>query len=234
MYAIVRPFKGKYYLSPVFGEYYDDYSSATEFEKKYELAKFLYYVVFDENKKTLIKQYLYNELFRQVLIIDADVSDWNVNKETETGEVLFTNYNELHAIIDGTLTVPQKFYDYDGEYNCSEVGEIRNETDAKSLLDAFMYFHDGYIEKIEEVEDKLTVHFNSMWGCDVEIIFEGDVSYDLGIRGPESDDRWWYDASISLKDGYVWLIDDENATPDDYEGYCWFKAKHMYYRIIPS
>ncbi len=46
---------------------------------------------------------------------------------------------------------------------------------------------------------------------------------------------YWYGSTIILKDGFVYFVDEEEMSVDQItEGYCYFKARHMKYRIIPD
>lgn len=41
--------------------------------------------------------------------------------------------------------------------------------------------------------------------------------------------------SVILADGFVYLIDEDNVTVGEISnGYCYFKARHMKYRVIPD
>ena len=38
-----------------------------------------------------------------------------------------------------------------------------------------------------------------------------------------------------IQDGYIYLVDEEELSVEQIsEGYCWFKARHMKYHIIPD
>ena len=74
-----------------------------------------------------------------------------------------------------------------------------------------------------------------MWGCDIEVWFSGEVSYDTSSRNPEEFDPYWGDSTVFFHDGFVYLIDDEYATVENAkDGWCWFKARHMKYHVIPE
>ncbi len=55
-----------------------------------------------------------------------------------------------------------------------------------------MGFHDAFIVKYHEEDGGLRVLFDSEWAGKIEMWFTGDVSYNIGCRAPDSDDRWWY------------------------------------------
>lgn len=75
----------------------------------------------------------------------------------------------------------------------------------------------------------------SIWGCQIEVWFWGDLEYDTSSRDPEFDDPYWFGATVILQDGFVYLLDEENMTVEQItSGYCYFKARHMKYHIIPN
>lgn len=77
--------------------------------------------------------------------------------------------------------------------------------------------------------------FDGTWSCEIEVWFWGDLEYDLSIRKPEEDDPYWFGSTVILQDGFVYFIDEYDMTVDEItEGYCYFKARHMKYRIIPD
>ena len=66
------------------------------------------------------------------------------------------------------------------------------------------------------------------------MFFSGDVSYNIGCRAPDSDDRWWFDSTMLIEDGFIYLLDAEGlCTEDITEGYCYFKVRQVKYRVIP-
>ena len=45
----------------------------------------------------------------------------------------------------------------------------------------------------------------------------------------------WLDSAVILQDGFVYLVNDEDATVETIGlEHCFFKARHMKYRIIPG
>ena len=68
-----------------------------------------------------------------------------------------------------------------------------------------------------------------------EVWFEGDISYDTSSRDPEKFDPYWMGSTVSIENGFVYLIDDEDVSVNDINSsYCWFKARTMKYRVIPN
>ena len=62
-----------------------------------------------------------------------------------------------------------------------------------------------------------------------------DLEYDTSSRNPDYYDPYWYGSTIIIKNGFVYFIDEDNISVDEItEGYCYFKARHMKYRIIPD
>jgi hypothetical protein len=63
------------------------------------------------------------------------------------------------------------------------------------------------------------------------IIRQGEGKYYVSAEY----DHFWLGSTVILQDGFVYLIDDDDMTVDKIgPGYCYFKARHMKYRIIPD
>lgn len=59
--------------------------------------------------------------------------------------------------------------------------------------------------------------------------------YDISSRDPETCDPYWFGSTVILQDGFVYFVDDDDMTVDKItSGYCYFKTRHMKYRIIPN
>lgn len=97
-------------------------------------------------------------------------------------------------------------------------------------------FHDACIQECKLQDDgSLYVKFDGTWGCKVEVWFWGDVEYDISSRDPDECDPYWYGSTVIIWDDFVYFVDEEDMTVDQIsDGYCWFKARHMKYRIIPD
>ena len=94
-------------------------------------------------------------------------------------------------------------------------------------------FHDGYIVKEQlQADGKLYLKFAGLWGCQLEVWFWGDLEYDTSAVQDNPD---WFGSTTLLADGFVYLVDDEQKTVDQITNdYCYFKARHMQYHLIPS
>lgn len=234
MFAIIRQGNGKYYISAVFGQYKNE-KSKSSYNK--------YYVVFDEEKKHLIKWFAMQPntkyLIKQVLIVDFDVSDWDIDEENNVGGVKFLPRDMADKMIESGV-VPQdileKCLKIDKSFVYSEYKEIENEKDIENLYCASGWFHDAYIKERKMLDDgTLYLLFDGIWGCSIEVWFWGDVEYDTESRNPEWNDPYWYGSTIILQDGFIYFVDEDDMTVDEIgKGYCWFKARHMKYHIIPD
>ena len=125
----------------------------------------------------------------------------------------------------------------DKGYIYDEIHEIKTQKDIEDLDWTTGNFHDAYIAKKKLQDDgKLYLRFEGIWGCDLEVWFWGDLEYDMSNRDPELvDDPYWFDSTILLQDGFVYLIDEEDMTVEKITtDYCYFKARHMEYRVIPK
>lgn len=234
MYAIVREGNGQYYTSMVFG-YYDKGRNSNDYKHRY-------WVVLNKEKNALINQsVIFSDnkyLSAVVLIVDSDQTNW-IKYNDKMESVNFLPTETLFDLVENGLVsedVLQKCIDLDNNYTYNQYPEILSEKDIEDLEDWVAgRFHDAYILKIEESEGELYVYFKGMWGCDIEVWFSGEVSYDTSSINPEEYDPYWEDSALFFDDGFIYLIDDEYATVENArDGWCWFKARHMKYHVIPE
>lgn len=124
----------------------------------------------------------------------------------------------------------------DKGYRYKAIQKVKTKKDIESLDWAVGNFHDAYIKKKKLQDDgKLYLKFNGIWGCELEVWFWGDLKYDISSRDSETDDPYWFGSTVLLQDGFIYLIDEENMTVGKITSdYCYFKARHMEYRIIPN
>lgn len=236
MYAIIRMGKGEYYTSTVFA-YYNNTDNSTE-KKKRDTMYDKFYVVLDKDKKTLIKlqEYVVNrfpKLHLSVIIVDTDQSDWVFTDDRGNGTVNYTDFGEIQSVFDTGVQL-EKFAKADAEYKYEPVKQIRNDKDIKDFMSATNGLHDGFIDGMSMNDGTLTVHFDGLWDCKLEISFSGGVEFRDCISYEESE-NYWFDANMCFEDGYVWLINDYSTTPkDNLNGFIWFKAREVSYRIIPK
>lgn len=245
MKAIIRQGEGKYYISTVFG-YYNDVKSKRNYFGNWENVNIPYYVVWDEKHEKLVKCFACaqntNHVEPLVLMIDSDHSGWIFDEEMWIGGLEFLP-RELadRLIVKGSLPddILEKCLVADGEYVYEPYKEITTEKDADDLLLASGCFHDARIAE-ERLQDdgKLYVRLDGVWGCEIEVWFWGDLEYDTSSRNRQDRDPYWYGSSIILQDGFVYFVDEDNITAKDIEkidaSYCYFKARHMMYHIIPE
>lgn len=241
MHAIIRQGNGKYYVSAVFG-YYKDITATDSYERYLQEIRTPYYIVWDSEKKRLVKwlEMVPNTdyIIPQVLVVDADRSNWNMDEEG-VGCVDYLSQELLDSFLDKEEQ-PQEIIDQcrgmDARYVYEEVTEIKTKTDINNLDWVSGGFHDARISKEEMLEDgTLYLRFAGTWGCEIEIWFWGDVEYDTSSRNPDESDPYWFGATIILQDGFVYLVDDDNMTVEKIgPGYCYFKARHMKYKVIPN
>lgn len=233
MHAIICQENGSHYISMVFG-YYRDRARSYYAD---------YWIVWDSKKERLIKWPTFKPkkkfLEKQILIVDADQNDWNLNQDGE-GCVNFLNRNLLDSIMrenNQPQNIIEQCRKIDKGYTYDEVHEIKTQKDIEDLDWITGNFHDAYIAKKKLQDDgKLYLKFEGIWGCDLEVWFWGDLEYDMSSRDSELvDDPYWFDSTILFHDGFVYLIDEEDMTVEKITtGYCYFKARHMEYRVIPK
>lgn len=240
MHALINQGNGKYYLSYVFG-YYRDITVTDEYERYVQSIDNPYWVVWDPEGKHLIRWYPNvqgtNYLILQIIIVDADQSNWTKD-ENGNGCVDFLNRELLDSFLDQD-DQPEEILAQcravDEGYTYDEIQEVKTQTDIENLHWATGGFHDAYIKQQEMQDDgTLYLRIDGIWGCAIDVWFWGDVEYDTSSRDPEYYDPYWFGATVILQDGFVYLVDEEDMTVDQItSGYCYFKARHMRYRILP-
>lgn len=237
MYALIKKENGEYYGSTVFG-YYTNAKPG----KKHQYNGFsIYYVVFSEDKKRLVKCHEFRSesqyIDKMVLIVDSDRSDWQFNMD-RTGGVSFLPREIANRCIDQDYTpteILEQCLEIENNYIYDAYPVIRNEKDIEDLYWVSQCFHDAYIVEQKMVgDDELYVRFDGVWGCSIEVWFSGNLEYDTSSRDPDTCDPYWYGSTTLIQDGFVYLIDDDDMTVEKIrKGYCWFKARNMKYHVIP-
>jgi len=240
MHAIIRQGDGKYYVSAVFG-YYRDITATDDYQRYLEGIHKPYWIVWDPDKKRLIRWLAYvpktKYIIPQILIVDADHANWTMD-EDGVGCVDFLSRDLLDSFLDEKEQpeeILKKCRSMDEGYVYNETSEIKTEDDIENLIWASGGFHDARIVKEELQEDgTLYLRFDGTWGCEIEVWFWGELEYDTSSRDPETCDPYWFGSTVILQDGFVYFVDDDDMTVDKITpGYCYFKARHMKYRIIP-
>lgn len=230
MYAIIREGNGKYYTSTVFG-YCNTAGDPRDFGSRYWIA-------LNREKDALVCLDYFGKgehgVIPTVLVTDFDKSGWNTQNE-HAQAAAFLPVDALLAMT-AEKRVPedllQQCIALDRAYSFQPCPEITCEAEAQTFMNAVLGLHDACISELEEKDDSLRVLFAGEWGFDVEISFSGDVCYDISARDPEIYDPYWLDCNVFFRDSYVYLTDGASAA-DSPEG-CWFRGKHMHYRIIPE
>ena len=240
MHAIIRQGDGKYYVSAVFG-YYRDIDETEDYKRYLQEFHKPYWIVWDAEKKRLIRWLNMDpntkSLIPQILIVDSNQDNWNTDEEG-IGCVVFLSRELLDSFLDEEHQpedILKKCREMDAGYTYADVQEIKTPRDIENLEWASGGFHDARIVK-EELQDDGTLYlqFDGTWGCKIEMWFSYDLEYDTSSRDPETDDPYWYGSTIILQDGFVYFVDEEDMTVDKIKkGHCYFKARHMKYRIIP-
>ena len=241
MHAIVRQGDGKYYISAVFG-YYRDVTATDDYERYLEEIHKPYWIVWDSEKKRLIRWLSMvpntKYIIPQILIVDSEQNNWNVD-ENGVGCVDFLSRELLDSILDEKIQpdeILNKCRAMDKGYSYDEIQEIKTKQDIVNLEWVSGGFHDARIAKEELLNDgTLYLRFDGTWGCEIEVWFSGELEYDTSSRDPEYYNPYWYGSTVILHDGFVYFVDNEDMTVDQItKEYCYFKARHMKYRIIPD
>lgn len=229
---------GSHYTSVVFG--YCCKITATDDYKRYlEGVHNRFYVVLNEAKDALIKKHIFPSdnkyLDPQVLIVEANQDNWLFEDDIH-GCVDFLKGVDFYAeemAIDPVLL--GQCITLDAMYRYNEYVEIKTEKDVENLMRVSGGFHDAYIETHEQVADSVHVLFDGVWGCKIEIWFEGEAEYSVESRDPEEDDPTWYGSSFLMHDGFFYFVDEEGVKTENIDNtYRWFKSRRVRYHVIPN
>lgn len=234
MYGIIREGNRKYYITKILGFYSDNENKKETFGQ--------HFIVLDKEKKRLVKVYQFNpevkpHLDLMVITMDDDMSDWivDVNNHGCVGFLADKNLKELitENVFDAEMLA--KCIEYDTPPSFCEINEIHSEKDIEQLMYITGEFHDATIEELEQMADgSLRVYFTGVWGCDVELYFDGDVTYCTDSRDPMEYDPYWGDSQVAIRDGYITFYDDAYTDVSEInDNWCWFRARKMLYKIIP-
>lgn len=231
MKAIVRLGNGKYYISKVFGVFNDNLND--DFNKGLRY----YYIVFDEEMKSLISKYEYKQNTKyidpEILICENDTSDMKIDKNN-CGKVNFLSDDEMRNILDGKISdaILSKCMKYVDNSEIDYI-EIKNNNDIKNFMLVSGNLHDGYIKELSKINNKLYVIFDGIWGCKIEIVFEGNIQYQ---NQREEDNLWWFGSSMFFDNNEIVLVDDEGyeKCDDIKQSLTWFKAEKVKYKVIPD
>lgn len=241
MHAIIRQDDGKYYVSAVFG-YYRDVTATEDYKRYIESIHKPYWIVWDSEKKRLIRWLSMvsdtKYIIPQILIVDSERNNWNLDEE-EVGCVDFLSRELLDSFLDDEIQpeeILSKCRAMDAGYVYNEITEVKNQQDIEDLNWVSGGFHDARIAKEKLQNDgTLYLRFDGTWGCEIEVWFSGDLEYDTSSRAPEECDPYWYGSTVILHNGFVYFVDEEDMTVDKItSGYCYFKARHMKYKVIPD
>ena len=240
-HALICQGKGKYYVSAVFG-HYSDITATDDYQHNLESMYESYWIVWDEKQERLIRWPTMvpgtRYLIRQILIVDSDQGNWNVD-ENGVGCVDFLSRELLDSFLDEEQQpedILSRCRSMDAGYTYNDTPEIMTAKDIEDLEWVSGCFHDAHIVKEELQEDgTLYLLFDGTWGCKIEAWFWGDLKYDTSSRNPKENDPYWFGSTVILQDGFVYFVDEEDMTVERIgEGYCYFKARHMKYRVIPN
>ena len=152
--------------------------------------------------------------------------------QNDCGKVNFLSDDEINNILNGkisdaTLSKCMKYVDN------SEIDyiEIKNDNDIENFMIVSGNLHDGYIKEISKINNKLHVLFDGIWGCKIEMIFEGNIQYQ---NSRDEDNLWWFGSSMFFYNNEIVLVDDDCYKNGDDFKQClvWFKAKKVKYKVI--
>ena len=238
MHALIYLQNGSYYTSAVYG-YYIGPAAIREGSERY-------WIVWNSSKTRLIrwptmvpeKEYLVPQIF----IVDSDQSNWIINDDNDSGCVDFLTIEFLNSFLDQNdqpEDILKKCRNADPPYIYQDTREIKNKKDIEDLDWISMGFHDAFLTKKEFQEDgSLYLALDGIWSCELEIWFSGEIECHTatGKNGEEYDLYWdWQGATILIHEGFIYFVVDEPVTTvtDLKSDCCYFKARHLKYRITP-
>lgn len=238
MYAIVRNKDGTYYTSMVFG-YFCKMTETDDYKRYLESIHNQFYLVLNEAKDCLIKKYVFPKenkyLDPQVLIVDTEQKDWILNEEHHGCASFLCGVDFDADELEVDPSILGKCIAMDTMQSYQEIVEVKSEADTENLCCVSGCFHDAYIKKCERLGDTVYVLFHGVWGCKIEMWFEGDADFCIDSRNPEYDDPSWYDSTLLRDNGYFYLVDECDMKVDDItDEYCWFKGRRLKYHVIPN
>lgn len=233
MYAMVRDGGGLFYTSTVFA-FYRAENIANYSER--------YWVLLNREKTALIKQPALEPdvpyLIPKVLIVDADETGW-VDLSDRESAMDFLPGKELLSMIDNG-TVPEELTRRCIEMDRTRVYEpvrtIEKAEDIRDLMWASGGFHDGGVSELRQEGDRLHLTIDGIWGCRIEMEFEGEVAYNTaGITPERYRHSVWFGGTVAMEDGFVYLIDDTDVAVKDLNPeYGWFRGRKARYKILPD
>ena len=239
MYAIIRDGKGGYYTSTVFG-YYCPVSTQNSRKRRLESIHNQFFVVLSKDKKRLVKKEIFPRRKRRldplVLIVDEENEDWIVDEEGHGCVDFLTGVDFEAAEAEPVLTAQllERCIQMDSAYIYQEYQDVRAEKDLRNLSCVAGGFHDAYIETCRQDGTQIYVLFDGIWGCKIEIWFEGEAAYSVEAGNPGKDPIW-YSAALVQKDGFYYLVDDDSADVDHLDDQCcWFRGRSLRYHVIPN
>ena len=233
MYAYIKKADGQFYMSAVFGYY-----RSKDFSK-------CYWVVLNEEKTRLVIHPALNSkskhIGHMICIVDADETNWNHLPEEGycTNCVNYLPAKQIIELIE-TDSVPAELLARciaeDKAFVFCDYPEVQTPQDITNLIWATGYFHNVQIAEVKmNADGVLYVRLEGAWDCNAELWFWGDAAYDTFPRDPGHDAPCWEAGSMRLHNGFIYLADDIEVSAKDIENgeYCYFKARHLKYHIIP-
>ena len=241
MYAIIREGNGNYYTSTVFG-FFCKVTASDDYQRYLERIHNQFYLVLNQSKTALVTKYIFTAgnryLDPKVIITDTDTTDWvSLSVLDNTREVVsfFANLTVDAEELLVPETLLQQCIAMDRAYTFQPYRDVTDVKSINDLMEVAGGFHDGQIERLEKQDDCIYLLFRDIWGCKLELWFEGDVLCSTSILEDDSVCPWWMDASILKENNFYYLIDDCCDTISEITAsHCWFRGRHLRYHVIPN
>lgn len=220
MNAIIRTKTG-FYCSTIFAYFNNKLKSSV--------------VILNESGSQLIIMPINNlskGIRRDVLIFDENMDGWIENKQWQGLDFIVNDAGLLRSIkkgLDTPLDVLNKCKDLQTTETFSGWKEINSDDDIEKLMNISVYFHDGYIENVEQDGNVLYVNFKC-WSCRIIIKFVDIIESNSG-EGVSWDNNCIVEAKMYYVDDYIkWVVDGFCFAECDNQE-CYFTSKRAQYKI---
>ena len=169
---------------------------------------------------------------RDVLFFDENMDGWIENRQWQGLDFIVNDTGLLRSIkkgLDTPIDILNKCKDLQTTETFSGWNEINSDDDIKKLMNISVYFHDGYIENVEQDGNVLYVSFKC-WSCRIIIKFVDIIEFNSG-EGVSWDNNCIMEAKMYYIGNYIkWVVDYSCFAECDNQE-CYFTSKRAQYKI---
>lgn len=235
MKAILRVGYARHYLSPIFGVYRDPASARDPFDA--------YVVCLDERREALTVHPLNNaaaapSIYPALLFTDASAEGF-VTEGAYLGApfVPFSLAQKIAAGEAAPADVVARCRAMDDGEAVDTLRTVRTDDELERLMSIVGYFHDRRIECVccDREQDTVSIEFSDVWGCTLELFFEGDTACVCAGEPPETYGGRWMGGDIRRCGEYFYLADGIGFEPHELnDEYCWMRGKTLRFCLTPG